>query len=113
MDANELEGIERPRKGRSLPEILTKQEVRSLLLACINAKHRCLLSLLYGCGLRIGEALAMRLGDVRSAEGLLYVRSGKGKKDRRVPLSKTNLWQLRVYYEKYKPQHYLFEGKPG
>jgi len=69
--------------------------------------------MVYGAGLRIGEALNLRLPDIRSNESLIYIRGGKGKKDRRVPLSMKLLDILRSYYKAYRPKVYLFEGANG
>jgi integrase len=107
------EEIERPRKSSELPEVLTKEEVSNLLSGLGNLKHRALLSLVYACGLRIGEALALRLADLRSAERLLYVRAGKGRKDRRVPLAGKIVELLGQYQAAYPSQEYLFEGQKG
>lgn len=107
------EDIIRPRKQRKLPNVLSKEEVKRLLLATSNLKHRCLLMVVYGAGLRIGEALRLTIEDVRSKEKILYIRQSKGAKDRRVPLSETMLKVLREYYLAYKPKHFLFEGQNG
>ncbi|MFV1917783.1 MAG: tyrosine-type recombinase/integrase, partial [Patescibacteria group bacterium] len=63
--------------------------------------------------LRIGEALNLRLPDIRSNESLIYIRGGKGKKDRRVPLSAKLLKILRAYYKCYRPRLTVFEGPDG
>lgn len=96
-----------------LPNVLTIEEVERLLLSTHNLKHRALLVLIYGSGLRIGEALALQLTDIRSKEKLIYIRRAKGKKDRRVPLSDKVLEVLRKYYRTYKPKKYLFQGEKG
>jgi len=106
-----LEMLERPQKPKRLPVVLTKQEVKSILDVTYNIKHKTLLALLYSGGLRIGEALSMRITDVDSNRGLLFVRSAKGKKDRYTLLSTTILELLRQYYKQYKPKKYLFEGR--
>ena len=69
--------------------------------------------LIYSCGLRIGEALELKPDDIQSQEGLIYIRGGKGQKDRRVPLSDRILQELRQYYQRYQPREYLFEGQKG
>jgi len=111
--ALEIDAIERPKKSTYLPNVLTKEEVRLVILSTSNIKHRTLLTIIYGAGLRIGEALKLRITDVRSEEGLLYIRGSKGKKDRRVPLSDTMLRMLREYYIAYRPKTYVFEGASG
>lgn len=113
LELEELKDIERPRKSKHLPDVLTQEEVQSIFQHTKNLKHRTLLMLIYSCGLRIGETLNIQPADIKSAEGLIYIRGGKGKKDRRVPLSKRILEQLRRYYRSYTPNEYLFEGQKG
>jgi site-specific recombinase XerD len=113
IDIGNLEEIERPRKQRTLPNVLSKQEVQAIFEQTPNLKHRTLLMMIYGAGLRIGEALNLTIHDIRSKESLIYIRGGKGKKDRRVPLSDKLLGMLRRYYKSYRPKRYLFEGPEG
>jgi len=108
-----LEAIERPLKQRILPNVLSLDEVQAIFHNTPNLKHRALLMLIYGSGLRIGEALNLTIHDIRSSESLIYIRGGKGKKDRRVPLSMKLLEVLRPYYKAYKPRLFLFEGANG
>lgn len=113
LDVGDLENIERPRKQKYLPDVLTPEEVKQILLQTPNLKHCTLLMLIYSCGLRIGETLDLKLKDIQSEEGLIYIRGGKGNKDRRVPLSPRILEQLRQYYQSYQPKIFLFEGQHG
>ena len=105
--------IVRPRKERRLPDVLSQFEVQQIILSTGNQKHRTLLIVIYGAGLRIGEALRLQLTDIRRSEGLLYIRRSKGKKDRRVPLSPMMLSSLERYYRAYRPKRYVFEGVKG
>ncbi len=107
----ELNDIERPRKKTKLPEILSLKEVEILLNTVVNLKHKTLLCIIYSSGLRIGEALNLKLKDVDSQRMLLRLNEAKGNKDRYVPLSTNILEILRNYYKVYKPKEYLFEGK--
>ncbi|SFT85719.1 Site-specific recombinase XerD [Algoriphagus locisalis] len=106
----EPEGIERPKKPKQLPHVLSKEEVKDILLAHKNIKHRTMLSLIYACGLRRSELINLRLEDVESKRGLLRVNDGKGAKDRIVPISKKVIDMLREYYKLEMPLTYLFEG---
>lgn len=101
----------RPKKPKTLPNVLSRQEVKLILSAPKNIKHRAMLSLVYACGLRRSEALNLKIGDVDSRRGLLIVRQGKGKKDRIVPLSEKLVVLLRDYYRIERPGDYLFEGE--
>lgn len=108
--AMEIELLHRPRKERKLPNVLSVDEVRSLLSSPGNIKHRAMLSLIYSCGLRRGELLGLKIGDVDSSRHLLHIHQGKGKKDRVIPLSDKILSLLREYYKSHHPVHWLFEG---
>ena len=105
-----LEHIERPKRGRPLPKVLSKDDVAQIINATNNLKHRAMLSLLYSCGLRRGELLDMRIADIDSKRNMVNVRHGKGDKDRQVPLSPKILEMLRDYFKQYRPVTWLFEG---
>lgn len=106
--------VERPKKEKKLPNVLSKDEVKRILEAPANLKHRAMLSLIYACGLRRSELLHLKVRDVDSKRMLLLLRQAKGNKDRVVPLSGKLLTMLREYYKYYHPKVYLFEGKqPG
>ncbi|MEM6642000.1 MAG: site-specific tyrosine recombinase/integron integrase [Bacteroidota bacterium] len=105
--------ISRPKKVEKLPTVLSIVEVQRILKATRNIKHKAMLTALYSAGLRIGELLNLRLGDVDSAHMRLWVREGKGVKDRLTVLSPMLLKLLRIYFRAYRPQYYLFEGQEG
>lgn len=105
--------IERPRKEKKLPEVLSINEIKGILQNTVNLKHRALLSLIYSGGLRIGEALELKIKDIDSKRMLIHIKQAKGKKDRYTLLSKNFLSLLREYYKVYKPKYYLFEGQSG
>ncbi len=106
-----LENIERPRKGRFLPRVLSKEDVGNILGRTINLKHRAMLSLIYACGLRRSELLNMKIADVDSKRNVIVIRRAKGDKDRIVPLSPKILEMLRSYFKLYRPKTWLFEGQ--
>lgn len=106
--------VKRPRPAKTLPNVLSKQEVKQLLYATTNLKHRMMLSVIYACGLRRSELLSLQPKDILSDRLLIHIHQAKGKKDRVVPLSKLLLEQLREYYKIYRPIKWIFEGeKPG
>jgi len=107
----EVDFIQRPRREKRLPNVLSKNEVKSILEAPTNLKHRAMLSLIYACGLRRSELLNLTLKDILSERGLLFIRQSKGKKDRVVPISIKLIEMLRDYYIAYKPKTWLFEGQ--
>ena len=103
--------IDRPRKERKLPDILSKEEIAAMLRATENKKHKCLIALIYSCGLRRSEAVNLEIKDIDSKRMQVKIRGAKGKKDRYVPLAIKTLTYLRDYYKEEKPVRYLFEGK--
>ncbi len=107
----DLELIERPKKSNHLPQVLSIGEVESILNASRNLKHKMILSIIYSAGLRIGEALNLKISDIDSGRMLICVENAKGNKDRYVPLSEKLLLYLREYFKIYRPKIYLFEGK--
>lgn len=106
----DVELIHRPKKAKVLPNVLSKEEVKMILKAPVNVKHRTMLSLTYACGLRCNELIQLRITDIDKHRKVLLVRQGKGRKDRVVPISEKTLGMLRDYYEIYRPLVYLFEG---
>ena len=109
--AMEVDFIQRPRRENRLPNVLSKNEVKSILEAPTNLKHRAMLSLIYACGLRRSELLNLTLKDILSDRNLLFIRQSKGKKDRVVPISIKLIEMLRDYYKAFKPKTWLFEGQ--
>lgn len=96
---------------KKLPVVLSHQEMMRLLKAPTLLRHRVLLALLYGCGLRRFELLNIKLHDVDFDRGMLHVREGKGRKDRYVPLGKHLSRGLRTYIKTEHPYVWLFNGK--
>lgn len=109
----ELSPLYPKRKSKPLPKHLTVSEIKRLLQQCANLKHLCILKILYGCGLRVSEVLALKIADIDSDAMCLMVREAKGKKDRALPLPQTLLYNLRQYNLAYRPEVYLFEGQKG
>ncbi len=109
-----LDRIERPRRGRPLPRVISKDDVARIINATGNLKHRAMLSLLYSCGLWRSELLDMCIIDIDSKRNVVNIRRAKGDKDRQVPLSPKVLELLREYFKQYRPIVWLFEGEqPG
>jgi site-specific recombinase XerD len=105
--------LPRFRKCRTLPEILTREETQLLIYNCANVKHKAFFQLAYGAGLRIGEVAALRIKDIDSKSLRIFVRGGKGGKDRYTLLPGECLCTLREYWSVYRPKHpegWLFLG---
>ena len=96
------------KSDKKLPVVLSKQEVWKMLTRCSLLKHKILIGLLYGCGLRCMEVRSLRLADLDFDRLQLKVVQGKGKKDRYLPLSVHLVRGLKSYIEAEKPQDYLF-----
>ena len=105
--------IPRPKKVRKLPDILSPEEVIQILNGIENIKHQTILMLIYSAGMRIGEAVRIKVTDIDSRRKLIHIRNAKGKKDRYTLLSEFILEKLRLYYKEYKPKEFLFEGGNG
>lgn len=102
--------IQRPKKIKRLPKVLSEEEVAALISALTNLKHRAIMMLLYSAGLRVGEVVRLKAEHIDSSRMLVLVRSGKGAKDRVSILSDVALDMLRNYYRVYRPQKWLFPG---
>lgn len=107
---NRFYAIERPRKERKLPVILSKSEIRLLLDNTNNIKHKCIIGLLYSAGLRRSELLNLKIVDIDSSRMLIHIRGAKGNKDRYSLLSMTILDDLRIYFKEWRPKDFLFES---
>lgn len=106
--------IVRPKKQRRLPVILSKEEIKKVLDVNVlaNLKHRCILTVIYSGGLRIGEACRLKISDIDSKRMVVKINQAKGNKDRYTILAKQTLMLLRQYYRKYRPEDWLFPGEP-
>ncbi len=105
--------VERPLKERTLPVVLNKDEISRMIKLTDNVKHKAILMLIYSAGLRLGEALNLRIEDIDSKRMLIHIKAAKGKKDRTSLLSQKTLVFLREYYKLYIPKEYLFTGQYG
>ncbi len=93
-----------PQKQRTqLPEILSSEELESLLGALSNQKHSTLLMTTYSAGLRVSEVVNLRVADIDSKRMMIRVQQGKGRKDRYTILGKRLLTELRIYWKMYRP----------
>lgn len=106
------------KRKRRLPKILSEEELNIFFDACEDYKYKTIFMMIYGSGLRISEAVAIRVEDIDSKNMRLFVRNGKGERERYTVLPETSLEMLRKCYKMYQPKHperYIFlnrEGKP-
>ncbi len=103
--------IQVPRQPQRIPELLIRKEVDAILKACVNGKHRMLLTVCYGCGLRVSELCHLKVKDIDGERRLLRIDQGKGAKDRMVELPETLLGQMRHYYRLFRPYEWFFPGR--
>jgi site-specific recombinase XerD len=101
----------KPKRGRKLPVVLSRAEVQRVL-GCLHKPHyRVCLGTIYSCGLRLNEGVNLQVKDIDSERGVIRVRSGKGNKDREVPLPERTLVQLRGYWQQHRHPVWLFPGR--
>ena len=101
---------------RRLPKILSYEELNVFFNACENYKYKTIFMMIYGSGLRISEATNIRVEDIDSKNMRIFVRNGKGERERYTVLPKASLEMLRECYRRYKPNHpegYMFLNRKG
>ena len=103
--------IPAPKKPRSLPVVLSPEEVVQFLDGVKAAKHRAILTTCYAAGLRISEAVRLTVSAIDSERMVLRIAKGKGQKDRYVMLSPKLLAILRTWWKVHRPRHWLFPGE--
>ena len=103
----------RARKREKLPIVLDPDEAKRLLSVQRSPVARMCATLMYCCGLRISEGLNLKVSDIDSERMVLIVRSGKGNKDRHIPLPRRTLELLRAYWREYRPKTWLFTTLDG
>jgi integrase/recombinase XerD len=103
--------LPRPRRSPKVAVILSRDEVRQIIISKTNLKHRAILMLAYSAGLRRNEVRSLKISDIDSSRMLIHLHTTKGNKERYTILSPLMLDTLRQYYRKYKPTDWLFEGQ--
>lgn len=103
--------IPRAKKRKVLPVVLSPGEVQAIVAAVGNLKHRAILMTIYSGGLRISEAVHLKVSDIDSERMVIRVRQGKGNKDRYTLLAHLTLETLRSYWKRCRPVDWLFPGK--
>jgi integrase/recombinase XerD len=108
-----IEQLPYGKRPKTLPSVLSKEEVAKLLAAVVDERHRQVLRIAYACGLRLSEAVGLQVRDIDSGRMVIKVRQGKGQKDRLVPLSAKLLEELRSYWGRHRPRVWLFRSPKG
>ena len=96
-----------------MPKVLSMQDVYQMIRLTTNLKHRVIISVLYGCGLRVGELRALRISNLRLDRNIIEIRGAKGHKDRVVGMSGLLSKLVRNYLESYEPKHFFIQGGKG
>lgn len=104
--------IPRPKKNKTLPEILTLEEAKKLVNAPLNPKHQLILKILYGCGLRVSEVISLMKKDINLDESMIHIRMAKGKKDRFVKIPESVKEELE-HYAVLNKEELLFPSQRG
>ena len=104
--------IPKPKRSKKIPEILTLEEIKSMIQSTKNIKHKLILKVLYGCGLRVSEIVNLKNKDVNIKENLINIRQGKGKKDRFVKIPNSINEELNAYI-KLNDDEFLFPSNRG
>jgi len=107
----EIERIPFPRRQRTLPLILSREEVKALLEAAPKLRDRVALTVLYGSGLRVSEVTQLKPRDIDARRNVLWVRQGKGRKDRQTLLPPKLLELLRAYWRIERPGDWIFPSR--
>jgi len=102
--------LPRAQQGKTLPEVLSVQEVESLLAHVTHRKYLAILAVIYSAGLRVSEAVHLRVEDIDSKRMTIRIRQGKGQQDRYTLLAQRTLHLLRTYFRCYRPSTWLFPG---
>jgi site-specific recombinase XerD len=106
-----IQDIPYPKRTKKLPVILSSQELKLLFASAPDLKHRLLLKIAYGAGLRRNEIRGLKLVDIDSKNHLIRIENSKGNKDRYTLLARSLMPELYEYCRRYKPQKYLFNGR--
>jgi len=116
-----LTGVPMPKRERKLPVVLSVKEVRLILSQLQQPRFLACLTVIYACGLRLGEACRLSASDIDSVRGVIHIRLAKGKADRYVPIAPAIIRRLRTYWKTHRNQQWLFpcigagtrRGAPG
>jgi integrase/recombinase XerD len=103
----------KPPKVQRLPDIVTVEEAQQLFAATRTLSYRVLYFTLYSLGLRLGEGLALKVGDIDAARQRVHIRTAKGNRDRFVPLPHATLATLRRFWQLHRHPEFIFPNRHG
>mgnify|MGYP000406839876 FL=1 len=111
LDSHAISKVPQPTASEFVPDILSEIEVHQVISTITNLKHEAIIQLIYSCALRIGECINLKVTDIDKIKNRIKIKNGKGGKDAYIPIPEATKNLLRVYYKKYRPEVYLFEGQ--
>lgn len=106
-----IDKIPYAKKSKSLPIVLSVDEVQKMFSVCENLKHKVILALLYSCGLRVSELINLKWQHIDRSRMVINIIAAKGNKDRQVGLTEKIIPLLEKYYREYKPNPFVLEGQ--
>ena len=106
-----LSKIERPKKSTKIQPVISRDHILESISRIENLKHKAIISLGYGCGLRVSEVINLKWDHIKPKEGLIYIKDSKGGKDRITPISENLIKLLIKYYREYKTKGLVFTGQ--
>lgn len=111
LKSHTIKKIPQPKVSDFVPNILSEIEVQQMVSSITNLKHEAIIQLIYSCALRIGEVINLKVEDISKTKNIIKIVSGKGGKTAYIPIPEATKNLLRLYYIKYKPKLFLFEGQ--
>ena len=111
LNSTAIQKIPQPKVSDFIPDILSEIEVQQVVTSIANLKHEAIIQLIYSCALRIGECINLKVADISKTKNIIKIVNGKGGKDAYIPIPAATKNLLRIYYQKYKPKLFLFEGQ--
>jgi len=112
LKSDRINEHQRPQNDRRQPMILSKEEITKMFTIEKNPKHRLLLMLVYSSGLRVSEVVALKKEHIDISRQVIYIRQGKGRKDRSTMLSQKAAQYIKEYYDFYEIEKWVFPGVP-
>lgn len=111
LNLNVIQKIPQPKVSEFIPNILTEVEMQQVINTVDNLKHEAIIQLIYSCALRISECINLKVSDISKTKNIIKIVNGKGNKSAFVPIPEETKNLLRIYFKKYRPKEYLFEGQ--
>lgn len=111
LNSHAIKKIPQPKASDFVPNILTEIEIQQVVSGIDNLKHEAIIQLIYSCALRISDVINLKVEDISKTKNIIKIVGGKGGKSAYIPIPEATKNLLRIYYKKYKPGYYLFEGQ--